>query len=66
MNNKEAAAYLRPIADSATMPNYQQALSLAIEALETVDELRVRGEQIAEAAAELDEIVRAQREREEG
>ena len=39
MNNKVAAAYLRPIAESATLPNYQRALSLAINALENVDQL---------------------------
>lgn len=38
--NKEAAAYLRPIADGAELTNYAKALELAISALESVDELR--------------------------
>lgn len=37
--NKDAVAYLRPIADGSTLPNYAKALELAIRALETVDEL---------------------------
>lgn len=31
---EEAIAYLRPIADSATLNNYQQALRIAIKAME--------------------------------
>ena len=37
MTKKEAAAYLRPIAESATLANYQQAMRLAIDALEDVE-----------------------------
>jgi hypothetical protein len=39
MTRKEAIEYLRPIADSATLNNYQQALRLALDALEDVEEL---------------------------
>ena len=39
MTRKEAVAYLRPIAESATLANYQQAMRLAIGALEDVEEL---------------------------
>ena len=39
MTRKEAAAYLRPIAESATLSNYQQALRLAIDAIEDVEDL---------------------------
>ena len=39
MTRKEAAAYLRPIAESATLANYQQAMRLAIDALEDVEAL---------------------------
>ena len=34
MTREEAAAYLRPIMESATLPRYQEALRLAVEALE--------------------------------
>ena len=34
MTRKEAADYLRPIMESATLPRYQAALRLAVEALE--------------------------------
>ena len=39
MNRKEAIDYLRPIADSASLVNYQMALRMAIEALEQVEAL---------------------------
>ena len=39
MTRKEAIAYLRPIADSASLVNYHTALRLAIEALEQVEAL---------------------------
>ena len=39
MTRKEAIEYLRPIADSAVLPKYQQALRLALDALEDVEEL---------------------------
>ncbi len=34
MTREEAVAYLRPIMESATLPRYQEALRLAVEALE--------------------------------
>lgn len=34
MTRKEAADYLRPIMENASLPNYQAALALAVEALE--------------------------------
>ena len=39
ITNKEAIEYLRPVAESATLTNYQQALRLAIEALENFERL---------------------------
>ena len=39
MTRKEAIEYLRPIMESATLPNYQQAMRLAIDALEDVEAL---------------------------
>ena len=38
-NRQEAIEYLRPIADSAQPVNYQQALRIALEALEQVEAL---------------------------
>lgn len=35
MTKADAISYLRPIMECATVPKYQEALSLAIEALET-------------------------------
>ena len=39
MTRKEAAVYLRLIAENATVSNYQEALMLAVEALEDVERL---------------------------
>ena len=39
MTRKEAIEYLRTIADSATLVNYQQALRIAIEDMEKAEKL---------------------------
>lgn len=39
MTRKDAAVYLRPVAESATLSNYQEALMLAVDALEDVERL---------------------------
>lgn len=45
--NAKAAACLRPIMESVSMANYQQALRMAVEALEDVDELTAIAEKLA-------------------
>lgn len=40
MTNQEAIAYLRPLADNTPLAGYGQALSTAIKAMETVEELK--------------------------
>lgn len=40
MTRGEAADYLRPIMESASLPNYQAALRLAVEALEELVNLQ--------------------------
>ena len=37
MTRQEAVAYLRPIMESASLPSYQAALRLAVEALEALE-----------------------------
>ena len=39
MTRKEAAVYLRLIAENAAISNYQEALMLAVEALEDVEQM---------------------------
>ena len=39
MTRKEAIDYLRPIAESATLAGYQQALRIAIDDMERVEEM---------------------------
>ena len=39
MTRKDAAVYLRPVAESATLSNYKEALTLAVDALEDVERL---------------------------
>ena len=39
MTRQEAVAYLRPILESASVPSYEAALRLAVDALEAMDAL---------------------------
>lgn len=40
MTTKQAIAYLQPIADNAQLSGYQEALSIAMDAMREVEELR--------------------------
>lgn len=53
MNYKEAREYLQPVADTCVLPQYAEALEMALEALQEVESLRAQLEQLrAELADE--------------